>query len=179
MTKTLRGVIKTDDRSLIERIAIVLKEFGAFPRAVHWNVARPDGSSLEPPMIGFNLAEAQMGEVVRGFSSLGITVYVLPVDPVAEHCYLDEQEIAGEKYVVVKWMPPMEDAIAVVDTDDTQFVVVLDLRNFPVERENEVLIAEFCGTLQHAANEMNRLNARVKEVMRGKPTLVEFPAGVN
>lgn len=175
MTKALRGVVKTNDRELIERISVVLKRYGAFPKAVHWNVTLPSGEKIEAPMIGFYLSKEDMDSVVAGFDSLGIDVYVLAADPVAEHAYLDPDEILGEKFVVVKWMPPMEESIAIVDTDDTQFVAMLDLRNFPVERENEVLIAELCATLQQTANEMNRLNARVREALAGSPTVVTFP----
>lgn len=162
----MRGVIKTTDRELIERLTVVLKEQGAFPRAVHWNVSLPDGGKLEPPLIGFNLDESTMAATRGAFARLGIEVYVLPIDPVADHAFSPD-DIAGDKYVVVKWMPPMVESLAIVDVEDTQFVSILDMAEFPIERENELLVAEICTALQLAANEMNRLRQQATEALAG------------
>ncbi len=144
---------------------------GLSPKGVDWNV-RYEGEILKKPLISFTFPAEMEEELGSGLHGAGCQLIVVDQDPV-QLCAADPNQ-AAEKYVAVKWMPPRPMAIGVVDTDETEFVALIDfgkLKNGKRFVEDAELVAEVVEHMMFVASELNRIHEQFVAAMRSNPNV--------
>ncbi len=168
MTKAL---IHICDKRQAQRVVKQLQIFGIEAKVVHWRVSRQgaDGGAtdVEGPNLGLYVPDDQVDHLTNRLAMLGTELLVLKNDPVATPA-LDKRCVM-DKYVVVAHMQPRPKALAIVDTENTEFVTLMDFSDLP-EKERRIAEEEAANCLQFMANELNRLHHEVQTLLAVGPT---------
>lgn len=149
-----------------DQVVELLRRLKLEVRPANWNV-RHGAGLLPKPVMGFLFPADMEGALNDGIENLGASLVVVESDPVETHA-VDLDRI-NDKYVVVRWMPPMAEAIGIVDTTDTEFVCFFDFSQLPNKEDlmaDQALIFALTTHMQFIANEWNRLNTALVVLMR-------------
>lgn len=165
----MKALIHISEKKQAHRVIKVLETFKLTAKVVSWRVSKEDENGIidvRSPNLGLYVPEDQLDALTMRLGMMGVEILLLKHDPVAIHA-IDPRRFT-DKYVVVSHMPPKPQAIGIVDTDNSEFVTLMDFSAL-ADTERQLAEEEAGRCLQFMANELNRLHSEIQALLAVGP----------
>jgi hypothetical protein len=160
-------LIHIADKKKATRVVEILKTFKLEPKVVHWQVKhKNNGEMVPPPNLGIFVPDNDLESLAARLSMMQIEMLTLEDDPVL--VFAVDKDKVQDKYVVVAGMPPKNRSVAIIDTENSEFVTSIDMQGLDHDGDNPVG-EEVLTHLRFVAAEFNRFHTEIQTLLDAGP----------